>query len=288
MVHSLGRSSGFVIILATIALASVLLLVANIGHITDQEGEEILGPAGNLIAARIAEILFVVWIVLFVYFMIINFTRRRAERKDIEGGGGFSWGWPLALLIIIGFIVAIKLLSGDPGVVDEGGGGAGGGGEIIPGSGGEGGGSYVTVILTIAIVTIIALTLIWEIHKRRGPSRSIDEGEEVQAMVREAMGSLEAGNDPRKVIYDSYLRMCRILERRGLSDISYMTPGEFSTTAIREFHLPRDQVEELTSLFEEARYSEHIVGEDMKRRSISCLEGIRDHLEGRGVVIGSS
>lgn len=222
--------------------------MANIGHITDQEGEGILGPAGNLIAARIAEILFIVWVVLFVYFMVINFARRRAERKEIEGEGGFNWGWPLVLLILIVFIMAIKLLSGDSGVVEGGGEAGGGGGEIIPGSGGEGGSSYVTVIITLVIVAIIALTLIWEIRKRHCPVMDMDGRKEVRAMVQEAMGSLEAGQDPREVIYDSYLRMCRILERRGLSDISYMTQGEFASTAVREFHLPRYQVEELTSL----------------------------------------
>jgi len=212
--------------------------------------------------------------------MILNFGMRKGGKRDVEPRGGFPWGWPIALLILIVFIVVVKLISGDPGALSpDGGDGGGGTGEIIPGSGGGGLDSYIILIVTLAIIGIIAYTIAKEIWSRRFSPQTGAQGDEVREMIDQAVDSLEAGDDPRLVVYDCYLRMCILLERKGMTDISYMTPGEFASAAVREFQLPRDRVEELTRLFEEARYSDHPVREGMRNRSIRCLNHIRKSLE---------
>ena len=287
----LRRSPAIAVLLALICVAAVLLLIANIGNVTDEEGEGILGPAGNLIAGRIAEILFVVWIVLFIYFMVINFKGKAGTRREIEADGGFSWAWPLALMVLIGFIVVIKILSGDSGgsTGSEDGTGGGGAGEILPGTGGGGPESYLIFIITAVIITAVLFTVVRELRSKRPPRPAMTSNNEMKVIIERAVDSLEAGGDPRTVVYRSYMSMCDLLERRGLADISYLTPGEFASIAVREFHLPREQVEELTQLFEEARYSDHLVGEGMKERSIRCLRSIKISLEnGKGGSIGSA
>lgn len=276
-----GRSHFITIILALIAVGALLLLVANIGNVVDYEGEPILGPSGHLLASNIAQILFLLWIALFVYFLIVNFRMKRGTLRDVESTGRSSWGWPIAILGLIAFIVMLKLLSGivdDPDGSGDGGGGDGTG-EIIPGTGGGGPESYIVYLVTIIIIAVVAYVLLREIWQRGRRSERLVSRGEVKAIIDDAVDSLESGDDPRSVVYRSYLRMCNLLEKKGLVDISYMTPGEFATVAVREFHLPRSQVVELTRLFEEARYSDHDVGEGMKERSIRCLGAVSEALK---------
>jgi hypothetical protein len=278
-------------LLALICVVAVLLLIANVGNVTDEEGEGILDPAGNLIAASIAEILFAVWIALFIVFILMNLTGKPGTKMEAEGGGGLSWSWPLGLMVLIGMVVIIKILSGDGGgsTGSEDGINGGGAGEIIPGTGGGGAESYLIFITTAVIIAVLLFIMARELRSRISPRSAVTSDKEMRVIIESAVDSLEAGGDPRTVIYRSYLNMCGLLERRGLADISYLTPGEFASIAIREFHLPREQVEELTQLFEEARYSDHLVGEGMKERSIRCLGAIRRSLENEeGVSIGTA
>lgn len=287
----LRRSPAIAVLLALICVVAVLLLIANIGNVTDEEGEGILGPAGNLIAVSIAEILFVVWIALFIAFILMNLKGKRGTKMEAEGGGGFSWSWPLSLMVLIGIIVIIKVLSGDGGgsTSSEDGINGGGAGEIIPGTGGGGPESYLIFITTAVIIAVVLFIIARELLSRRSPRPARTSDKEMRVIIESAVDSLEAGGDSRTVIYRSYLNMCELLERRGLVEISYLTPGEFASIAVREFHLPREQVEELTQLFEEARYSDHLVGEGMKERSIRCLWAIRRSLENeRGGSVGSA
>ncbi|NYT12125.1 MAG: DUF4129 domain-containing protein [Methanomassiliicoccales archaeon] len=277
----LRRSPAIAILLALICVVAVLLLIANIGNVTDEEGEGILGPAGNLIAERIAEILFVFWIALFISFMVINFKGKAGTRKGIETNGGFSWAGPLSIMVLIGFIVVIKILTGDSGggAGSDDGEGGGGAGEIIPGTGGGGPESYLIFIITAVIIGVVLFIVVRELRSRRPRPPTMTSDNEMKVIIERAVDSLEAGGDPRTVVYRSYMNMCNLLERRGLTDISYLTPGEFASIAVGEFHLPHQQVEELTQLFEEARYSDHLVGEGMKERSIRCLRAIKISLE---------
>lgn len=276
-----GRSYIITLILALIAIVASLLLIANIGNVIDEEGEPILGPSGQLLASSIAQILFLFWIALFIYFMIINFRMRRGTLRDANSSGGFSWGWPMAILVLIVFIVLLKLITGGSTDPDGSGDGSGGGdnGEIIPGTEGGGLESYMVYLITIVIIIVVAYVIIREIWQQKHKPRDSMTRGEVKAIIDEAVDSLESGDDPRSVVYRSYLKMCDLLEKKGLTDISYMTPGEFAAVAVKEFHLPRDQVVELTRLFEEARYSNHVVGEGMKERSIRCLGAVSESLK---------
>ena len=272
-----------VTLLAFIAIVTVLLLIANIGYVIDEEGEGILGPAGHIIAGRVAEILFVVWIILFAYFIFFNFGARRRRSDEMETGGGSSKYWPLGILVLVAFIVVLKWLSGNgddssnPGEPVDG-----GGGGLLPGTEGGGTQSYLIYIVTISILILVVYVVMKELWTKKHPAVHRSPSREVKGIIGDAVCSLEAGDDPRSVIYVSYLRMCRLLENRGLTDVKFMTPGEFAKVAVEEFGLPRDQVEELTRLFEEARYSDHSVGQGMKERSVRCLGAIKSSLDAEG------
>ena len=60
-----------------------------------------------------------------------------------------------------------------------------------------------------------------------------------------------------------------------------MTPRELARMAVEELKWPESPVAELTSLFEEARYSHHEIDAFMQRRAVFSLESIRDDIAAR-------
>jgi len=95
----------------------------------------------------------------------------------------------------------------------------------------------------------------------------------------------------RKAIYKAYERMCAVLTDYGyLSRKEAWTAREFEV-AVRDAlpWVPDDLLDELTTLFEEARYSDHELSEDYVDRARRCLAGIREALEGvMGKPVGGS
>ena len=68
--------------------------------------------------------------------------------------------------------------------------------------------------------------------------------------------------------------------RSGKMDpLDQLTPRELEDLAVRRLDVTADSAETLTSLFEEARYSEHALGEPDRDRAVRSLETIRADLE---------
>lgn len=91
--------------------------------------------------------------------------------------------------------------------------------------------------------------------------------------------SLAAGDDIRYAIYRAYREFCRRLEKSGQIREEGTTPSEFRAAVRKAMPGTGKDVELLTALFEEARYSDHFMEDwsaDEARRSLDgvvrCLE----------------
>ncbi|TLZ45132.1 MAG: DUF4129 domain-containing protein, partial [Methanobacteriota archaeon] len=98
-------------------------------------------------------------------------------------------------------------------------------------------------------------------------------------VVEETIQELEMGADGRATIIACFQRFCRLLGARGLSDQDASTAREIEGLAVRTFSLSREASASLTSLFEEARYSVHPLGEVDRDRAIEDLRRIQAALE---------
>jgi len=98
--------------------------------------------------------------------------------------------------------------------------------------------------------------------------------------LRRTLLDLEAGRDFRTAVLECYRTMCSILAIRGVSRQDVLTPREIEFQALSELGLSRTSIEDLTSLFEEARYSDHQIGRNDRDRAVECLTAIRNELEG--------
>ena len=70
-----------------------------------------------------------------------------------------------------------------------------------------------------------------------------------------------------------------LLGARGFTDQEALTPRELERLAVDRLQVSREETGNLTSLFEEARYSEHALGEPDRARAMDCLGRIQAALE---------
>ncbi len=172
----------------------------------------------------------------------------------------------------------------------------GGSGQAQPGSSSNAtGGSNITVVpgvagiplgvfLAVALfVSIIIISFMLHLGSRFrgavGPPRPRSSRGAAAHAVRAAIAELETGGDVREVILACYARFCMFLGTRGISEQEPLTPRELEDLAVRRLSVSSDSAEALTALFEEARYSEHRLGEPDRDRALRSLERIRADLE---------
>jgi len=138
------------------------------------------------------------------------------------------------------------------------------------GGGGLGEGTRALVAL-LAAVAMMGLYLLWRrIHVR--------ELEEVLELAEEELYRLDLDDldAVRKVIVRAYLGFCEVLRRYQFLRDEAWTVREFEAAARAALpFVPDREVQELTWLFEEARYSAHDLPQDLGYRAALCLGSIR-------------
>jgi len=103
---------------------------------------------------------------------------------------------------------------------------------------------------------------------------------EAASTLRRTLLDLEAGRDFRTTVLTCYQKMCSILSIRGVSHQEVLTPREIEIQALSELGLSQKSIGDLTSLFEEARYSDHEIGQSQRDRAMECLTAISSELRG--------
>ena len=137
----------------------------------------------------------------------------------------------------------------------------------------------ISAVLLGSAVALILLTFYYLSTIRKRSRFGEVEKEEVSEIIRRTMEELWAGNDPRNSIIRCYGDMCSLLEKRGsLVDSPALTPREFLEEAEERIPVSQKRLEELTFLFEEARYSPHELSPEMVERAKAALGGIQEEL----------
>jgi hypothetical protein len=103
--------------------------------------------------------------------------------------------------------------------------------------------------------------------------------------IRQAVLDLYGGEDPRSVIVRTYQKMSRLLGQRG-RNLKPLTPKEVAELAKRDLGWPESPLIELTTLFEEAWYSEHAMGDVERDRALRAFEAIASNIDQRRPELG--
>jgi hypothetical protein len=100
------------------------------------------------------------------------------------------------------------------------------------------------------------------------------DAEQVAAGLRRSLADLESERDPRRAIQHAYARMEESLDEIELSRAPDETPTEFTARALRVLGASAASASDLTGLFEIARFSDHQLDEDDRRRAIASVRQI--------------
>ena len=102
----------------------------------------------------------------------------------------------------------------------------------------------------------------------------------IRGILTDSLMSLKASNDYIQTIFNCYKDLVRFFRTRGAMKKVYETTREFedAITSMLGGVAPPEDLNELFSIFEEARYSDHEIGADQRDRAIGALQGIVNHL----------
>lgn len=137
------------------------------------------------------------------------------------------------------------------------------------------------IAFTFIVIAFALATASRSLFQRRPEdARAAPAGErhEASVAVDRAIAALEAGRDPREVILLCYATLMDLLKRRGLSGLDPLTPREVERRALVQLGVPELDLELITSVFEEARYSEHPMGPEARDRALVALQRLRASL----------
>lgn len=106
--------------------------------------------------------------------------------------------------------------------------------------------------------------------------------EPLREAVEESLDDMAGETDPRTAIIRCYRRFERFAAQARVPRAPWQTSSEFVREALTRLGLPRAPVEQLTGLFELARFSDHPLEPGELDGARACLEEIRVALEPEG------
>jgi hypothetical protein len=116
--------------------------------------------------------------------------------------------------------------------------------------------------------------------RRRKPARSGQVADELVLALEESLDDLRADFDPRTAVIAAYVQMERSLARSGLPRSPFEAPREYLRRVLPGVGAGAASVEQLTALYERARFSPHEIDGGMKIEAIGALEALRNELQG--------
>jgi hypothetical protein len=218
------------------------------------------------------------WLVLavigFVAVMMLASPGGRMERA----GGGRRRSRPVAPFLVLAILTAAILLVG-PGSGD----GREGREVGLPGEGSlaeappqQVAGSAWGLILFAGVV-LLTIAILARV-RGRGPADIGPEVTGIIASVDTAISDLELGGDPRTVVIAAYTKMEMALAGAGVPRRRHEAPLEYVARSLRRLEVDGGAIVALTGLFEEARFSTHVIGEQMAEEANAALREIRSGL----------
>jgi hypothetical protein len=127
-----------------------------------------------------------------------------------------------------------------------------------------------------ALIGIVALFLIYR-HPSRPAARNHEE-EALNHAIAAGVEGLESETDPRRAVIKAYAGMEHALAEDGLPRLQSETPVEYLRRALERQSASTAATTRLTALFEQAKFSTHVIDESMRRDALAALGDLRTEL----------
>jgi hypothetical protein len=134
----------------------------------------------------------------------------------------------------------------------------------------------LAIVVLAVLVTGATVAILRWFHTRR-KSIAPSAQERLAQGAQDGIDALRSGASVQDAVIRSYLRMSQVLrEERGIERESAMTAHEFEEQ-LAQLGFPSGPVQELTHLFEQARYGSQLSGASEERRAVASLQAILAH-----------
>ncbi|ULE34632.1 DUF4129 domain-containing protein [Mycobacterium sp. IDR2000157661] len=231
--------------------------------------------------------------------------------RGASGAGRPSWRFALiALAAIVGWLALVTLLSGvdEPGPIESPASTPSEAADADPPAPGDGGPpsavdedasdtnvvNYLIPPMLILMALVVVGTAVASRRQTRIPVPVVDDFDAPVAQAPAAATSLaraaeiglaeigDLSREPREAIIACYAAMERELGRvPGAVPQDFDTPTEVLARAVDSGALPADSATELVELFEEARFSPHVMSEEHRDAAVRVLHRVLTELPQR-------
>ena len=211
--------------------------------------------------------------------------RRRLEARDVEGLGASVSAAGKAAAIVVGAVGLFLLLTlpflvpkaaTPPRTTPE---------DAVPRTQtststpvGDGSSAALTWLLLGSAAALLLFApgavVVRGRRARRERRAVVPAAERVGSGLRRSLADLASEPDPRLAVQRAYVRMEESLGEIELSRAPDETPAEFTARVLRVLGASATAASELTGLFEVARFSDHPMDEDDRRRAIASVRRV--------------
>ena len=143
----------------------------------------------------------------------------------------------------------------------------------------------VVLVLIAVVVIAVIVQLIVALARKPRISHHDEPGfvvpavpEELLASAQERMRLLETG-EPRNAIVAAWLNLETSAAATGLVRHPAETSTEYTERVLATWDIDRTRIDDLAALYREARFSQHELGEDHRRRAIADLHVLHADLD---------
>jgi hypothetical protein len=134
--------------------------------------------------------------------------------------------------------------------------------------------SWESYLVALGILLVVVGAWFWWMWRKRGSHPPYGD---LVGIIQSTLSDIESGKDWGDAIMNSYYRMNRaVADWRGINRHPANTPAEFAYILVSA-HLPREEVQRLTALFERVRYGNDEATPDEIKDSLDCLTSILDY-----------
>jgi len=136
--------------------------------------------------------------------------------------------------------------------------------------------TWLVVGSAAALLLLAPAAVVVRRRRARGARRAVvpDAAALVGSDLRRSLADLESERDPRLAVQRAYVRMEESLGAIELSRAPDETPTEFTARVLRVLGVSAAAASDLTGLFEIARFSDHPMDEDDRRRAIASVRRV--------------
>ena len=141
--------------------------------------------------------------------------------------------------------------------------------------------AWIPAVILIGLLVAGVVGVWWAgVRRRRAyePRGQVALGAALVDVLEETLDDLRAEQDPRRAVIRAYARLERVLAAHGIPRRPSDAPGEYLGRVLDDLSVSPQAVQQLTLLFERAKFSHHEVPAEMKDEAIAALQTMQDEL----------